>query len=93
MSKGALKKDGMFLTAVPSLSIILRNMWNSLTGGRKVIFWAMDDNTEDLVFLKELIEAGKLNAVIDRSYPMEQIIDAHRYVDKGHKKGNVAITI
>ena len=90
--KKLLREDGIYLSTVPTYRLLMQMLWTSKIGKKKAIF-AIASGPDNLHFLKELLESNDLRVVIDRTYPFEQIAEAHAYADKGHKVGSVAISM
>jgi len=91
--KDSLSERGRLLVVLGSLAAMVQAPWVSMTSSRKIVAGPAEERVEDLHFLAKPAEAGEFRPVIDRRYPFERIVEAHRYVDTGRKRGSVVITL
>jgi NADPH:quinone reductase-like Zn-dependent oxidoreductase len=91
--QSSLKPNGVFLQNIMELSDIVRVLWTAITGGKKIKGGVAIGNMANMGLITALAEAGTLRPVVDRSYPLERIAEAFKYVEQGHKKGNVVVTV
>jgi NADPH:quinone reductase-like Zn-dependent oxidoreductase len=93
--KNSLTPKGYYLAVAGELRDMLQMIRTSFTGGKKVKFGGGSacEKKENLVFLKGLIEEGKLRPVLDKTFPFNELIEAHRYIETGAKRGNIAVSV
>ena len=93
--KSSLVNNGYYLAVAGGINDMMQMIWTSIKGGKKVVFGGGSacERKEYLEFINELIVKGAIKPLVDKTFPLEQIVDAHRYVESGKKRGNIAIVV